>query len=78
VQPPGGLQTEAGPAFSQSLNRGVGHVQRPQRHGKTLVARALASLQMDLYRVHCPAVNKYIGETERNLNQAPRVRRSWT
>jgi len=39
--------------------------------GKTLAARLLASsLQMDMYRVDLSAVvNKYIGETEKNLNQ---------
>jgi len=39
--------------------------------GKTLAAQLLASeLQMDLYRLDLSAVvNKYIGETEKNLNQ---------
>src|SRR5262249_40443285 len=43
----------------------------PSGTGKTLAARVLASqLQMDLYRVDLAAVvNKYIGETERNLNE---------
>jgi hypothetical protein len=43
----------------------------PSGTGKTLAARVLASeLQMDLYRLDLSAVvNKYIGETEKNLNQ---------
>jgi hypothetical protein len=43
----------------------------PSGAGKTLAARLLASvLQMDLYRLDLSTVvNKYIGETEKNLNQ---------
>jgi hypothetical protein len=43
----------------------------PSGTGKTLAARLLAAtLQMDLYRVDLSSVvNKYIGETEKNLNQ---------
>lgn len=43
----------------------------PSGTGKTLAAQLLASeLQMDLYRVDLSAViNKYIGETEKNLDQ---------
>lgn len=43
----------------------------PSGCGKTLAARILAaSLQMDLYRLDLSSVvNKYIGETEKNLNQ---------
>lgn len=43
----------------------------PSGTGKTLAACLLASkLQMDLYRLDLSAVvNKYIGETEKNLNQ---------
>jgi SpoVK/Ycf46/Vps4 family AAA+-type ATPase len=43
----------------------------PSGTGKTLAARLLANvLQMDLYRLDLSAVvNKYIGETEKNLNQ---------
>jgi SpoVK/Ycf46/Vps4 family AAA+-type ATPase len=43
----------------------------PSGTGKTLAAKALASaLEMDLYRVDLSTVvNKYIGETEKNLNQ---------
>lgn len=42
----------------------------PSGTGKTLAARLLAStLQMDVYRLDLSSVvNKYIGETERNLN----------
>src|SRR5215831_2858128 len=42
----------------------------PSGTGKTLAARLLAAtLQMDLYRVDLSSVvNKYIGETEKNLN----------
>lgn len=66
------LQECAGPALSHTLNRGVRALfSGPSGTGKTLAARALAAaLQMDLYRVDLAAVvNKYIGETERNLNQ---------
>jgi hypothetical protein len=43
----------------------------PSGTGKTIAARLLAStLGMDLYRLDLSAVvNKYIGETEKNLNQ---------
>jgi len=66
------LQECTGPALSHTLNRGVRALfSGPSGTGKTLAARALAAaLQMDLYRVDLAAVvNKYIGETERNLNQ---------
>lgn len=66
------LREDAGAAFKNNLNRGVRAMfSGPSGTGKTLAARALAaSLQMDLYRVDLAAVvNKYIGETERNLNQ---------
>ena len=44
----------------------------PSGTGKTLAARAIAAeLGKDLYRVDLSAtVNKYLGETEKNLNQA--------
>lgn len=66
------LREQVGPALKQSLNRGVRALfSGPSGTGKTLAARILAAvLQMDLYRVDLAAVvNKYIGETERNLNQ---------
>ncbi len=66
------LREHSGPAFSHNLNRGVRAMfSGPSGTGKTLAARVLAAaLQMDLYRVDLAAVvNKYIGETERNLNQ---------
>jgi hypothetical protein len=66
------LPQAAGSAFRNALNRGVRAMfSGPSGTGKTLAARALAgALEMDLYRVDLAAVvNKYIGETERNLNQ---------
>ncbi|MBL8165366.1 MAG: ATP-binding protein [Anaerolineae bacterium] len=66
------LRQEAGQAFEHNLNRGVRALfSGASGTGKTLAARALAAaLQMDLYRVDLAAVvNKYIGETERNLNE---------
>jgi len=66
------LREHTGPAFSNNLTRGVRALfSGPSGTGKTLAARVLAAtLQMDLYRVDLAAVvNKYIGETERNLNQ---------
>jgi len=65
------LREHTGPALSQSLNRGVRALfSGPSGTGKTLAARVLATaLQIDLYRIDLAAVvNKYIGETERNLN----------
>ena len=67
-----GLRGQAGRAFRHSLNRGVRALfGGPSGTGKTLAARALAGvLELDIYRVDLAAVvNKYIGETERNLNQ---------
>jgi len=66
------LREGAGPAFDNNLTRGVRAMfSGPSGTGKTLAARALAGvLQMDIYRVDLAAViNKYIGETERNLNE---------
>lgn len=66
------LREHTGPAFNNNLTRGVRAMfSGPSGTGKTLAARVLAAtLQMDLYRVDLAAVvNKYIGETERNLNQ---------
>jgi ATPase family protein associated with various cellular activities (AAA) len=66
------LPGAVGPALGHSLNPGVrALLQGPSGTGKTLAARALAAaLQMDLYRVDLAAVvNKYIGETEKNLSR---------
>jgi ATP-dependent 26S proteasome regulatory subunit len=65
------LRQHTGPALRESVNRGVRALfSGPSGTGKTLAARVLAAvLQMDVYRVDLAAVvNKYIGETERNLN----------
>jgi len=59
--------------LSAQLNAGVRALfSGPSGSGKTLAARLLAaSLKMDLYRLDLSSVvNKYIGETEKNLNQA--------
>ena len=66
------VSASSSPAFSGSRNAGVRAMfTGPSGTGKTLAARLLASrLQMDLYRVDLSTVvNKYIGETEKNLNQ---------
>jgi hypothetical protein len=66
------LLDHVGPAFKHNLTRGVRALfSGPSGTGKTLAARALAgALQMDVYRVDLAAVvNKYIGETEKNLNR---------
>jgi hypothetical protein len=66
------LSSAVGPALASQLSCGVRALfSGPSGVGKSLVARALAtSLQMDLYSVNIAAVlNKYIGETEKNLNE---------
>jgi hypothetical protein len=66
------LQGTVGPALQGQLNPGVRALfSGPSGTGKTLAARLLAAaLQMDLYRLDLSAiVNKYIGETEKNLSQ---------
>lgn len=66
------LRSAAGPALGGDLNCGVRALfSGPSGTGKTMAARLLASsLGMDLYRLDLAAVvNKYIGETEKNLNQ---------
>ncbi|MET0396144.1 MAG: ATP-binding protein [Longimicrobiaceae bacterium] len=58
--------------FPGGLNRGVRALfQGPSGTGKTLAARVVASeLGLDVYRVDLAAVvNKYIGETEKNLSR---------
>jgi hypothetical protein len=66
------LPASVGAALGPQLNVGVRALfSGPSGTGKTLAARVLASvLQMDLYRLDLSAVvNKYIGETEKSLNQ---------
>jgi len=66
------LPAAVGPALGASVNRGVRALMSgPSGTGKTLAARVLAAeLQLDLYRLDLSAVvNKYVGETEKNLNQ---------
>ncbi len=66
------LLRHLGPAYGRSANAGVRALfNGPSGTGKTLAARTLAAeLGMDLYRVDLAAVvNKYIGETEKNLHQ---------
>lgn len=66
------LRDVVGAAAGAHLNPGVRALfSGPSGAGKTLAACILASvLQMDLYRLDLSAVvNKYIGETEKNLNQ---------
>jgi SpoVK/Ycf46/Vps4 family AAA+-type ATPase len=66
------LQAAVSPVLSRQLNAGVRALfSGPSGTGKTLAAKLLASrLQMDLYRLDLSSVvNKYIGETEKSLNQ---------
>jgi SpoVK/Ycf46/Vps4 family AAA+-type ATPase len=66
------LLDHLGVAFRGSANRGVrALLSGPSGTGKTLAARILAAeLGMDLYRVDLASViNKYIGETEKNLHR---------
>jgi ATPase family associated with various cellular activities (AAA) len=66
------LREAVGSALGSRLNPGVRALfSGPSGTGKTLAAGLLAAvLQMDLYRLDLSAVvNKYIGETEKNLNQ---------
>ncbi|MCI0393436.1 MAG: ATP-binding protein [Chloroflexi bacterium] len=66
------LLEHLGPAFGRAHNCGVRALfTGASGTGKTLAARILAAeLGMDLYRVDLAAVvNKYIGETEKNLHR---------
>jgi hypothetical protein len=65
------LPASMGASFRMGMNTGVRALfSGPSGTGKTLAACLLASqLQMDIYRLDLSAVvNKYIGETEKNLN----------
>ena len=67
-----GLVKQLAPAFGNGVNQGVRALfTGASGTGKTLAAKILAAeLGMDLYRVDLAAVvNKYIGETEKNLHQ---------
>jgi hypothetical protein len=66
------LASAFGASFPGGMNRGVrASFEGPSGTGKTLAARVLANeLALDLYRVDLAAVvNKYIGETEKNLSR---------
>ena len=61
-----------GPAFGRGVTRGVRALfSGPSGTGKTLAARTLAAvLGLDVYRVDLASVvDKYVGETERNLSR---------
>ena len=66
------LPGRSGEAISSTMNRGVRALfSGPSGTGKTLAARYVgAQLGLDVYRIDLAAVvSKYIGETERNLDQ---------
>jgi SpoVK/Ycf46/Vps4 family AAA+-type ATPase len=66
------LATAFGTGFPGGLNRGVRALfEGPSGTGKTLGARVIAAqVGLDLYRVDLASViNKYIGETEKNLSR---------
>lgn len=66
------LGDQVSESLARQLNVGVRALfSGPSGTGKTLAAKLLAAvLQKDLYRVDLSTVvNKYIGETEKNLNQ---------
>jgi hypothetical protein len=66
------LPAEVGACLGSQMNGGVRAIfSGASGTGKTLAARLLAaSLEKDLYRLDLSTVvNKYIGETEKNLNQ---------
>ncbi|MGB6744721.1 MAG: ATP-binding protein [Terracidiphilus sp.] len=66
------LATAMGCGLPGGLNRGVRSLfEGPSGTGKTLAARVLAAvLGLDIYRVDLAALmNKYIGETEKNLSR---------
>ena len=66
------LATSLGPDLPGGVNRGVRALfEGPSGTGKTLAAKILAAeLGLDVYRVDLAALmNKYIGETEKNLSR---------
>lgn len=67
-----GLRSRMTPALNATINAGVRALFcGPSGTGKSLAAQLLAAaLQMDMYRLDLSTiVNKYIGETEKNLSQ---------
>ncbi len=66
------LGDHVGPSLKAEINPGVRALfSGPSGTGKTLAARLLAAeLNLDIYRIDLSSVvNKYIGETEKNLNR---------